>query len=469
MWNRWDRGYVRAAFGVLCLLLTLPPRFATEPASPASEEQAETPLVYEGDDGTRIQLTSPDEVRGDVHITAWNGETVIARQAGRLPLGMDLPTEGALWLRVEAPGRARYLARVVPVAGRPLVVPLPEGATLGGEVVDETGEVIADATVEFVRTEGPRAPWTTRTDASGRFSIDTLVEGSYRVGAASPGHATVATRATTGGPPLRLTLERVGLIAGRVMNAEGRPVPRAQLVIAGSGLWPARQAEADARGRFVLPDIPPGVYEVRASTDEAAAPPRRGIDLGPGDQRFLTFTLRAGRAIAGVVRDAADGSPVEGAELTLASEALGVTPRALTTDAAGRFRVGGLDADTYLLSVHAPGFVPVVARPVSPGAPADIGLDRAATVVGTVVDAEGHPIAGAQLEVIGEDAAHRPIAMHAGSAFRASVFARQRDPAELGRGARLPRVMPTELDPTLIGPVSLFVTEGDVPPLPAGT
>src|SRR5690606_2409702 len=138
---------------------------------------------------------------------------------------------------------------------------------------------------------------------------------------------------------LRLTLERVGLVGGRAVLPDGSGAEGATIVIAGSGIWPARQVEADAEGRFRITDVPPGVYEVRASSGDLVAEPRRGLDVEPGSPAYLTFALVDGVALRGIIRDSVSGRPIAGASVSVSTEELDVAPRATTSGDDGRFTV----------------------------------------------------------------------------------------------------------------------------------
>jgi hypothetical protein len=128
----------------------------------------------------------------------------------------------------------------------------------------------------------------------------------------------------------------------------------------------------------------------------------------------VRIVLHAGRAAFGRVTDAG-GNPVAGAQVSLQAAAppgLSARRRAMRdperypgspSDATGRFELRDLPAGTFDLLVRAPGFapltVPSLAVPEGKGA-TDLGtvaLGPGAALQGLVVDAQGNPIAGAEV------------------------------------------------------------------------
>jgi len=187
-------------------------------------------------------------------------------------------------------------------------------------------------------------------------------------------------------------------------------LPFAELWLAGAelydggGLWTER---ADSGGRFRLRDVGPGhALAARARGRSAGAP--IVVEGSPGELR--TVTLRVGAAgprLRGVVRS--DGAPVAGALLfvgmsqdtrfTLVDgvKTLFVSPpQRVSTDPEGRFEAECVPADQhYTLWACAEG---LASRHVS--GPAElpetfvaIELEPAASVVGTVRDSGGNPVA----------------------------------------------------------------------------
>lgn len=449
------RSWLAASIALLLAALSSTLLWPWQGTGVSSERRApspETSLSTEARSVLRLLAGSSNPPAAVTAVAYVDGEALSSVE-GSLPLDLPVPRGGHVLVVVDAPGRARFVQQVAPEEGRSLRIPLPPGARLSGVAVDERGSPVVRATVRVERADGSIAlPWATVTDEEGRFSFDTLFEGAYHLDLWAPGHASISRPdVETGAEPLRVTMERVATVAGRVVNPDGSPADRARVVIAGSGLWPARQVETDERGHFRFSAIPPGVYEVRTFSDRAVADPRRGLVVEPGGRSFLTFSLREGVVLHGLVLDHA-AHPIAGAEITVAGDTLDAAPRTTTTDRRGRFRVSGLTEHAHRVSVFAEGFVPVAARTWAPGERLEFRLEPAATIAGIIVDENLQPVEGARIEIFGEDERQQPVTLTADRGFRAAVFASQQSAGSLG--------------PSTLAPMALEVTTGPIPPIP---
>ena len=433
-----------AAIALLALLLLRGLPDAPPPGTPAPGGRSGIP------EASRVSLTltpGEDPPDGPVSILVTREGEVLAELDAELPHTLVVPRGEEIRVIVEAPGRARFVRWLTPEGDEELRVPLAAGARLAGLVVDDRGEPVSGARVTVSRDGEALPPWEVRTDEEGRFEVDTLHPGEHAVRVSSPGHGSIARSGVSpGGRELRITMERVGSVAGRVVDPEGEPRAGATVVIAGSGLWPARRTETDEEGRFRWPDVPPGVYELRAHAGDLVAEPRRGLEVEPDTRAFVTFTLTHGQTLTGSVIDTDTEEPIDGAQITVAAEALDVAPRAATSDPDGRFAVRGLRPLVHRVSAWAEGYVPVTALEHAPGEPLVIRMVPGGTLVGVVLDEDRQPVEGATIEVIGEDEDHQPVEISGTRGFRGAVFASQLEP--IGVGMALP------------------VTEGPIPAIP---
>lgn len=230
-------------------------------------------------------------------------------------------------------------------------------------------------------------------------------------------------------------------LAGVVVDPSGAPVGDARVVLAGSGVWPPREVETDASGRFAWPNVPAGIYELRASHGNWVGTPRGGIVVGRhAPTPFVRLQLMQGAVLTGVVHDEA-GAPLPDAEILVLEEAISLLPRAATSGATGAFTVVGLLPQEHVVRVFAEGFVPFQGEHDPREGPLEVTLQRAASLAGRVIDSYGHPVAGALVEVV-DDAPHASLNF-------ADLFAVQR------RGP-----VPLTSDG------ALGVTLGEIPPIP---
>jgi hypothetical protein len=110
--------------------------------------------------------------------------------------------------------------------------------------------------------------------------------------------------------------------------------------------------------------------------------------------------LQPGRQVAGIVVNAADGSPVAGATVTPVEAKL---LRPAETDAAGRFTLGATAAASVTLSVEHPHFEALRLGPVPAGEDLRVALEQRPlrTVAGTVRGRPGlQPVAGAEVKLV---------------------------------------------------------------------
>ncbi len=335
-----------------------------------------------------------------------------------------------------------------------LVLRLPGSKRLLGVVLDGDGIPVPRATIVFLPDDGADAmldPDARRmagggvrlqTDAQGRFELALRLPGSGVLWSLSPAceldeplHVTVPPELDRVEVVLRPRFippaerEALHIISGRVMDAEGRPMPRAVLSAAWTPAADSRLAAlrddslklvstaADDDGRFVLRGLMPHqLYSVMAqspragregSADDAADGAADGTADGTADdavdgtadepaasasalppewERVLLHDVPAGMtdltivvsdedrrdaAIELLVVDAATSQPVTEFNvllLPLLSERLtgSLTSRGIR-DAAGRFRQDGLQASArHEFAIGAAGFAPEHLEGVAP-------------------------------------------------------------------------------------------------------
>jgi protocatechuate 3,4-dioxygenase beta subunit len=158
-----------------------------------------------------------------------------------------------------------------------------------------------------------------------------------------------------------------------------------------------------ADGRFHWPNIPAGIYELRASKGGLVAPPVEGLILDAGARRAFGMQLVRGWTLAGRVIDAGTGGAIEDAEVTVATGVLGLHTRSVRSDGRGRFELVGIVGDDHALYVEADGFVAAGPLRHSAAEPSmTVRLARASIIEGSVVDERGLPIEGALVRAFGQ-------------------------------------------------------------------
>lgn len=323
-------------------------------------------------------------------------------------------------------------------------VALEPALAAAGVVVDEQGRPLAGVEIKAGIQPGSRirtaAGWssggTGRTSASGKFRISNLAAGiAHQLRLTRAGYAPLVENVPPQAPgsELRLVLRRGRKGFGRVVDQAEQPVAGARVVLArqpsgdrmmrsfdgeGSGRF---EATAGADGRFEVPDLPAGTFELTARGPGYApiTVPGLAIPQGSGSSTGSTagidlgiVVLVRGVALEGYVADP-QGRPVEGARISVAQagaepgfgppteDGPAGTPPVITA-ADGFFRVVDRRAGETLdvearRAGYGPGSAPGVQVPSAE--PLRIVLHPSSAVEGRTVDPDGKPVAGAAVAI----------------------------------------------------------------------
>lgn len=236
--------------------------------------------------------------------------------------------------RIENVDLGKYRVRAQKsTAPRPLVVDaevrgekekidlqLPRGVIEGRIVRAENHEPIANANVSLLEPEDGNAvtmdvmmvsvaggggevmTWdgrsTVRTDKDGKYRLEDVPAGRYRVRARATGFREAKTGNVELGADARLTevdvkMEKAASLTGRVLGAGGTPRGgvMVQLVRSGQGPGGAPQIRlTDAEGRYRFDSLDPGDYRVWAQSFEGG-----GLTIGGDSPKSVRVTLDGGQ------------------------------------------------------------------------------------------------------------------------------------------------------------------------------
>ncbi len=296
------------------------------------------------------------------------------------PLALDLLHGARLSGRVTGPGGAPLAGARVRCAGadvdelavRPGALPLAaEAAAL------PTGAAGALLSAQSAVT-----------DARGRFVLDGLPPGRYRIDVSRDGYQALALEAKLGAGERHdlgaLALAEGFPVRGRVLDQAGAPIEGAHVGVAGDGVLPT--ATTDVAGQFSLA-LAPGRYRVTASAEgwgnaSADATAQAG---GAGPSLELRLS-RANASLEGQVHDA-EGRPLARARLAARPVAASTDSdppvASATTDAGGHFRMAHLPAGELRVAVQHPDY-PRVSAPATAGQFASIVVPMPGGVAGEV-------------------------------------------------------------------------------------
>lgn len=181
-------------------------------------------------------------------------------------------------------GSIAFAVEIPPVSAFEVELAFWTGSVTG-RVLDPAGRPASGAEVRLFGREGTTASYSATTGEDGRYEVVGAATGTYRVvaqGASTalrigadddPSTARVEVVAGATATVLDLWLPVTTSIEGRVTNAVGEPVAAAHVHVSGGPtthrLFDVR---SDASGAFVLHDVEPGDYWLRASWHEATSP-----------------------------------------------------------------------------------------------------------------------------------------------------------------------------------------------------
>lgn len=334
-----------------------------------------------------------------------------------------------------------------------LSIKLAPAGRITGKVVSETGEPIPAIEVSlhrWVMFQGRKgfalAASSSSPDANGRFAFPDLNPGCYYVSAeppsaravpkdesayaltyypASPGLAgaipvCVRDGAGTSGIDIRMRRTPVFRVKGQIVDASGQPVPNIAV-----GIFPKKETfdpgpppplPGMRDGSFEFRNLAPGEYTIRAGTafvnPESSLLGIARVTIRDRDVDDLAIPVGPALTVEGRVRmksekDARFEQSNLQVTLTTVEYAGAVPQRSARVAADGTFRISGLAASLYRVTVRglAPGSyvssmrageVNAVEAPVnitSSGTNLDIVLsDAAAAVSGRLVDQNGKPL-----------------------------------------------------------------------------
>jgi hypothetical protein len=339
----------------------------------------------------------------------------------------ELPP-GEAWVVAYDGGRARASTRAILEKGhREVVLTLAPARALEVVVVDGAEGPIEGAAI-VVAAADP-LPFLGKTGPDGRARIDRLGPGPYTVRVTADGYDDVVrSGVVVENGPLRIKLERLGTLLVSVIGVDGGPAAGAEVLAAGTGLWPPRSATADDSGSVRISGLSEGAFDLKARLGDAVSATELAVRVKRGEEKHVVLTLEPGRHVLVKVTDGEgpDAPVIPGASVLLVENGLSSFPLTGKTNEKGVVSLGPIADERASASARAPGFVQTSAVPV--GVLDDevtIPLLRGGVVIGEVRDDHDFPVAGATIEIVGSDPWGMPIdETSGGTEFREGQFAR---------------------------------------------
>ena len=310
-------------------------------------------------------------------------------------------------------------------------IQLPEGGKISGKITDLLGTPIAGAQVYANQSTGYGSGYAS-TGPDGNYLIDKLPPGNdYKVSAYAAGHLerfyggagdwSTATLVTVSGgietTGIDIALPPGARISGTVRNWLGTPVAASVFAERADGAGSEYTITAPD-GTYLLSSLPTGSYRVQANAEGYPTQYYNGAydwtaatlvaTTSGSETTGIDFALPEGGKISGTVRNAL-GTPIAGAQVSASRDGGGYGSTNAGAD--GTYVITALRPGNYRVRAGAPGYpsqyydgtydssaATLVAANDGAETPGiDFALPEGGKISGTVTNALGTPIAGAQV------------------------------------------------------------------------
>jgi hypothetical protein len=289
------------------------------------------------------------------------------------------------------------------------VLPLHSPRGLAGKIL-KGGEPARGATVQI---RGRSAELKTVAGDDGAFSFSGLAPGRYSLQAVSElseGQSALELEPGKDILDYIVRLKPCGAVTGTVRDRSGAPIADAEV---GAG------ARTGSDGTYHLLVCEAGLRTFWASARGYRSSEERQVQVTFGRTAQADFTLGPASPLAGVVVDE-DGEPVRGAEVHALLSGTVKTPDAVwgecMTGRDGTFSVDPLPPGSFDVTVSHTSFPRLRTTVSAPNTTARLVLSRGREIFGTVRDAKGRPVVGAQVMAFPSDEDYSEVYMHGSDA-----------------------------------------------------
>jgi len=294
-----------------------------------------------------------------------------------------------------------------------LAVEMSAGGSVAGRVTGADGAPVAEAQVMIMRGMMGQGMRQTKSGGDGEFLFEHVAPGTMTimlVDMKNPMAPAMASVVVKDGETVRHDFAKK-TAAGRKVEVrvmrDGKPLSGAMVVVSGPGGM--KTGTTDDAGRPQIDDLPPGEYTVMVqSSMMGGGSTSKKVTVGPDGKLDEVRLELSSASVEGDVLDAVSGAGVAGAQITLtepgakmgsASEMMANVRGQAFTDERGHFLISNVQNGAFTLRATAADYVPGVLDGVASNSTGlKVQLHRGFEFVVTVLDAEGHGVAGATVK-----------------------------------------------------------------------
>jgi len=328
------------------------------------------------------------------------GAAIRAPNHPRLPPGEGVKISGLVVDGAGAPVQGAVLSAETEQGAPDRAFATAPPAAVGDAGVDDAGVSDAAVAAGAPNDAGVLLYESEATSADGRFVIDGMLPGRYRLRVTGVGLLAAELRMVpVPSDEVRIVVARQVSISGTVTDG-GNPVTAATVGIRGDAIGGTLEVKTDTNGKFDVQNLPEGRYQVFAYQGSLAARAMRVARLGAGPFVPVELRLEAAAIVVGRVVDREEGIGLLAA-VELRPVGDDQAPRYARTGQDGVFRIEGVPNGRWIADAYSPGYLSAggVELEAGKGVP-ELAMTPGGTVEGRVVDAEGRPVEGASVRAL---------------------------------------------------------------------
>ena len=241
---------------------------------------------------------------------------------------------------------------------------MQRGGRVSGHVLNEQGQPIVKANVYIFSTQIPSNYYSSTTDDTGNYTIQSLPSGKYEVNVSANGWIRqkysdwVEVLAPNDTGNINFTMPRGGSISGQVLDEQGQPIVKANVYIFSKQIpYDSYSGTTDDTGNYVIQSLPSGSYGINVNANGwiRHTYSNRVEVLAPNDTNNINFTMLRGGSISGRVVDN-NGKPINYATVYVSGMGGGPSPYICNSDKIGYYKCEGLPEGNYQVEVQAKGW-----------------------------------------------------------------------------------------------------------------